>query len=77
MDQLRSKLLLDQVNQARRAMPDELLAQISNGFSGGGYHDQFIARSLDLAQKNFEGLLTQMEVLLKARTKQGGNNAFA
>lgn len=74
MDQSRPKLLLEQVNQVRRAMPDELLAQISNGFSGGDYDDQFIARSLDLAQKNFESLLTQIEVLLRARTGQGGRN---
>lgn len=74
MDQPRSKLLLDQVNQARRAMPDELLARISSGFRGGDYDDQFIARALDLAQKNFQGLLTQIEVLLRARTEQGGRN---
>ena len=75
MDQLRSKLLLDQINQARRAVPNELLARISNGFSAGDYHDQLIARSLDLARKNFEGLLTQVEVLLRARTEQGGTDA--
>jgi hypothetical protein len=75
MDQLRAKLLLDQVNQARCTMPNELLAQISNVFSAGDYEDQFIARALDLAQKNFEGLLTQVEVLLRVRTEQGGNNA--
>jgi hypothetical protein len=75
MDQQRSKLLLDHVNQARRAMPNQLLAQISNGFSAGDYDDQFIARALDSAHKNFEGLLTQLEVLLRARMEEGGSNA--
>ena len=62
--------LLVKINQVRRSMPNDLLAQISNEFSGGDCDDHFVARSLDLAQRNFEGLLTQIEVLLRARTDQ-------